>query len=323
MNLNQLNDLIDGELINPIPGMALTGVASPELAKPSEVVCLFNSKTDISKCKSKVIITKEKVSEFKHTQLIHPNPRLAMAKVMQVFYKKQAITNHLVAINSDIHESVDLAVPVHIDSFVKIGEASSIGEHTTISSSVSIGKNCKIGKNCTIFPSVTIYDNCVIGDDTTIHANSIIGADGFGYEQDNGKWIKIPQIGGVKIGTNVEIGSNTTIDGGCLQATEIKSGVKIDNFVHIAHNCIIGQNTIIAGGALIGGSTVIENHCIIAGDVTISNNLIIGENAIVFGKSGVTKNIAKNSKVSGYPAQNHREEIKYQAYLKRLFNMKN
>ncbi|MEK9727911.1 MAG: UDP-3-O-(3-hydroxymyristoyl)glucosamine N-acyltransferase, partial [Candidatus Margulisiibacteriota bacterium] len=232
MNGSDLNKLIGGELINYDVDLDILGVAPPGKDTTSDAVFLFNSTYDISNLNARLLVVKELNKAFKYTQIIHPNPRLAMAKVMHHFYKNKNGIMPGISKYADIDPSATLSKSIQVDAFVSIGKNSVINQNTRIHSSVSIGENCQIGNNCVIFPNVTIYDNCKIGNNTIIHANSVIGADGFGYEKENDEWIKIPQISGVIIGDSVEIGSNTTIDSGCLIATEIDSGVKIDNMVH-------------------------------------------------------------------------------------------
>ena len=322
MNCFQINELIQGELINPNKKLIIHKVSSPEKAEDTDIVFFFNKKPNLKNLNSRLIVTSSKIKEYSETQIVHPNPRLAMAKVMAAFQSEKKL-EFAISNQAQVADSVKLELPVSIDAFTSIGENSKIDKNTIIKSNVSIGKNCKIGKGCLIYANVTIYDNCTIGNNTIIHSNSVIGSDGFGYEKDGDKWVKVPQVGGVNIANDVEIGSNTTIDGGCLESTQIESGVKIDNFIHIAHNCKIKKNTLIAGGVLIGGSSEVGENCIVAGDVSIAHNVKVGDNSIVLAKSGVTKDLPNQSKVSGYPAQNHRDEIKFQAFLKRLFRLKN
>ena len=164
-----------------------------------------------------------------------------------------------------------------------------------------------------------IYDNTVIGSNTIIHPGSVIGADGFGYVCVNNKHLKLSHKAGVVIGDNVEIGANSAIDRGCLENTIIEDGVKIDNFVQVAHNVHIKHDTVVAAMTAIGGSVKIGYNCIIAGRVTIKDNISIGNCVTVLGMSAVTKNIEDNTIVSGYPAQNHITELKYQSKMKRFF----
>ena len=322
MNCFDLVNLIGGDLINPNESILLKGVAKPDLANPLEIVFLFDSKFNVDETQASLIVTKEQVNTD-GIQIIHKNPRLAMAKTLEYFQNQQAKVVPFVAKNISIHPSVSLGSDVLIEDFVSIGSNTKLADNVIIRSGAKIGMNCKIGSGSTIHSNTVLYDNCEVGSNSVIHANTSIGTDGFGYENDKGKWVKIPHIAGIKIGDNVEIGSHSTINRGCLSNTIIKNGVKIDDHVHVAHNCIIGESTIIAGGVLIGGSTILGDGCIVAGQVCIAENLKINKKSIIFAKSGVTKDVSENSKISGFPAQSHNVEVRFQSFLRRLFRTKN
>ena len=322
MNCIDLVNLIGGDLINPNESIVLNGVAKPGLAKPFDIVFLFDSKFDAKNIKASLIVSKKELGT-NHIQIIHQNPRLAMAETLDYFHKQQTKPMPVIAKNVSIHSSVTLGSDVLIEDFVSIGSNTKLADNVIINSGAKIGKNCKIGVGSIIHSNVVLYDDCEIGKNSIIHANTTIGTDGFGYENNGGKWVKIQHVSGVKIGDNVEIGSHSTVNKGCLSNTVIENGVKIDDHVHIAHNCVIGENTIIAGGVLIGGSTELGTGCIVAGQVCIAENLKINKNSMIFAKSGVTKNIDEHSKISGFPAQDHKVEVKFQSFLRRLFRTNN
>tara|TARA_Y100000741_G_scaffold68649_1_gene49714 strand:- start:482 stop:1450 length:969 start_codon:yes stop_codon:yes gene_type:complete len=167
------------------------------------------------------------------------------------------------------------------------------GDSCLISANVAIGDNVKIGNNVTIYPNTTIYNNCEIGDRVIIHAGSVIGSDGFGLIKQNNVWIKIPHVGNVVIGNDVEIGANTTIDRATIDSTVISDNVKIDNLVHIAHNVQIGKNTAIAACVGIAGSTIIGGNCTIGGGSGINGHIEICDDVHIHGMTMVTKSINK------------------------------
>ena len=324
MLLKDIQNVIGGELINDDQSIEITGVQTLELATSENLCFIFKPSNQSIKTNAKCVVTKTKISSFKYAQIIHPNPRLAMAQFLDHLhptFKQQLV--HNISKHAFLAKSVTCNSPLNISTNVSIGTKTILGKNTEIHANVSIGKNCKIGENCIIYPNVSIYDNTIIGDNTIIHSNSTIGSDGFGYEKNGNDWVKIPHISHVIIGKNVEIGSNTSIDKGCLNPTIIEDGVKIDNQVQIAHNCHISKNTIVIGGALIGGSVKVGENSIIAGNVSISDNVTIGKNVVVFAKAGVTKNIANDQQVSGFPATNHKEDVKRQVYLNRLYKSNN
>ncbi len=324
MNLKQIHELIGGEILHNNTDLLIRGVQPLELAGETDVAFILYETPKAINTNAKLIICKNKVDAFQHSQIIHPQPRLAMAQVLQHLHPNQTTNmTHSISNNCDIGQSVTLSEPVSIHAFVAIGNNTSIGKNTIISSNVTIGNHCQIGEHCIIHPNVTIYDNTVIGDHVIIHSSTVIGSDGFGYEKSGEIWEKIPHIGNVIIGNHVEIGSNTSIDRGCLTATKISDGVKIDNQIQIAHNCTINDDTIIVSGTLIGGSVTIGKRCIVAGDVSISDNVSIGNDVIIFAKSGVTKNIEDKQRISGFPAINHKEEVKKKAFFSRFYKSNN
>lgn len=193
-----------------------------------------------------------------------------------------------------------------------------IGRGTRIHSQVSIGPHVRIGRNCTIYPGVKIYGHCIIGDGCIIHSNAVIGADGFGFAPDSdGVYHKIPQVGNVVVGNNVEIGANTTVDRATMGSTIIGNGVKIDNLCMVAHNVEIGENTVIAAMSGIAGSTKVGKNCVIAGQVGIAGHLSIADNTTVAADSGVQGSVRKPGQVlMGSPAFEYHKFMRAYAIFK-------
>jgi len=191
---------------------------------------------------------------------------------------------------------------LYIGEFAVIGENSGIGDNSKIYPNVTIGDNVKIGKGTTLFAGVKIYDDCIIGDNCTIHAGVVIGSDGFGFAPQTEGYKKVPQIGNVIIEDNVEIGSNTVIDRATLGSTIIKKGVKLDNLIQVAHNVVIGENTVIAAQTGISGSTKLGKNMMVGGQVGFVGHLNIGDNVMIQAQSGVTKSFKDGEVVEGSPA---------------------
>tara|TARA_A100001015_G_scaffold316610_1_gene431374 strand:- start:1242 stop:2201 length:960 start_codon:yes stop_codon:yes gene_type:complete len=266
--------------------------------------------------KAKAFITHKKIEGLSN-QLVAKNSRKSLALAIQFFYAEKLSLNFSIQSLKPIADSARVSKLAKIGHFVSVGIDSFVDENTVLMNNVFVGDNCKIGKNCVIYPNVTILAGSIIGDNCIIHSGTVIGSDGFSYAQDNNLYLKVPHIGIVEIGDQVEIGSNVAIDRACLDKTIIKSGSKIDNLVHIAHNCDIGSNTAIAAQTGMTGGTKIGDNVMIAGHVAIDNSEI-GNNVIILGKSGVTKDISHNSMVSGFPARDHKIELKEKARLKKL-----
>lgn len=202
-----------------------------------------------------------------------------------------------------VHESAKIGENAAISANVYIGAGVVIGKNTQIFPNCVILDNCKIGDDCVLYPCVTIRENCTIGNRVTIHNGTVIGSDGFGFAPHEGKYHKIPQVGRVVIEDEVEIGANATIDRATLGETVIKQGVKLDNLVHIAHNCVIGENTVIAAQTGISGSTVVGRNVVMAGQVGTVGHISIGDGVQIGAKSGVPKSIPQGEIYFGYPAR--------------------
>ena len=216
-----------------------------------------------------IIATSEIASKIKIPVVIHENPQLLFIKIIKESYNPS-------------HSSMFSNA---IDTCNKIDPSATIGINSVI------GKNVTIGKSSIIYPNVTIYDDSIIGDNVIIQSGAVIGSDGFGLIKDSDFWIKVPHIGNVIIGNNVEIGANTTIDKGTIDSTIISDNVKIDNLVHVAHNVTIGKNTAIAACVGIAGSTSIGENCTIGGGSGLNGHICIADNVHIHGMTMVTKSI--------------------------------
>jgi UDP-3-O-[3-hydroxymyristoyl] glucosamine N-acyltransferase len=218
-----------------------------------------------------------------------------------------------------------------IDPSVKVGKNFAVGKNVVISAGCSIGDNVKIfhntvfledveiGNDCLVFQNISLREKCKIGNRCIIHANTVIGSDGFGYDQDeNGVFQKIPQIGNVVIEDDVEIGSNVSIDRASIGSTLIKRGTKIDNLSQIAHNVVIGEDTIISSQVGVSGSTKIGNHCFILGQVGLTGHIEIGDKVILIAQSGVSKSILKEGTYFGSPAKEVKTAFQIEAHIRNL-----
>jgi UDP-3-O-[3-hydroxymyristoyl] glucosamine N-acyltransferase len=258
--------------------------------------------------------------------IIVEQPRLAFARAAAMFSggKRHKAGIHPAAV---IHPGAKLSDGVRIEARVVVGEGADIGSGTRIGAGSVIGEHVRLGRDCEIYPNVTIYPGAKLGDRVIVHAGAVLGSDGFGYVRDstNGRYEKFPQIGRLEIGDDVEIGANATVDRGALEVTRIARGTKIDNLVHIGHNCLIGEDVVIAAQTGISGSVVVENGVVIAGQVGIADHVRIEEGAILGAQCGVpTKKVIRGKGVVfwGTPARPIREYLKELAVLARLAKKK-
>ena len=231
-----------------------------------------------------------------------PNARIAFAKAMALFFPERAYAAgvHPTAV---VAASAQTDPTAHIGPHCVVGERVKIGAHSVLQAGNFVGDDSKLGEDTNLFPNVTVYPRTEIGSRVRIHASTVIGSDGFGYVQDGGVHRKVPQIGNVVIGDDVEIGAGVTIDRGALGPTVIGKGTKIDNLVQIAHNVEIGEGSIIIAQVGISGSTKLGKYVILAGQVGLAGHLKIGNQVTVEAKSGVMHDIPDGQKWLGIPAQ--------------------
>ena len=243
----------------------------------------------------------------------------AVRFLLEAFEKKEK-KEAVISPQSSIHPNAKVCKTTTIGAFVVIEEGAEINSNCTIHPQVFIGKNVTIGNDVTLHPGVKIYHDCVIGDHCILHANVVIGGDGFGFApQEDGSYVKIPQVGNVLLEKNVEVGANTTIDRATMGSTIIREGVKLDNLIMIAHNVEIGKNTAIAAQTGIAGSTKVGEQCMIGGQVGIAGHLEIANKVQFQAGSGVNKNIKKEgAKLYGYPAIPYFDYLRSYSIFKKL-----
>jgi UDP-3-O-[3-hydroxymyristoyl] glucosamine N-acyltransferase len=256
--------------------------------------------------------------------LISDHPKLAFARAARFLLDEaQGAAQGTVHEAAIIHRSAKLAAGVIVEERAVIRENVEIGENSRISAGCVIGTGVKIGVGCRIYSNVTIYPGTTLGDRVIVHAGAVLGSDGFGYVRDarSGRYEKFPQVGDLVIEDDVEIGANTTIDRGALDETRIGRGTKLDNLVHIGHNCRLGENVVIAAQTGLSGSIVIENDVVLGGQVGIGEHAVVKEGAMVGGQGGILPNkILRGKGIAfwGTPAQPLREYLKQLATLARL-----
>jgi len=328
-SLKELALHVDG-IVHGDESCEISSVATLALAKEGQISFLSNPKYAkfLADTKASAVIVSDKmVKDLPSNGIVAADPYIAYAKIVHFLNPEAPLKNEIaqsayISEKADIPDNLQVGHHTTIDDYTEVGDLSIIGHNTVIGQHVVIGKNARIGANVTICHGVVIGDNCII------HPGVVLGADGFGIANNQGEWLKIPQIGAVEIGNNVEIGANTTIDRGALENTVIGNGVKIDNQVQIAHNVVIGDHTAIAGCVGIAGSTTIGTKCIIGGGVGISGHIDITDNVLITGMTMVTKGIKEpGSYSSGIPVeptkQWHKNTVRYRQLDKLSQRVKN
>jgi UDP-3-O-[3-hydroxymyristoyl] glucosamine N-acyltransferase len=307
----------------------VNGLASIESASPGDLVFVEDEKHLAAALQSRAgaVIAAARFTEMMPSGkplLLADHPKLAFARAAQMLRDGAAsIPQQSVHESALVHSSARVSMGVSVGERAVIGEAAEIGENTQIGAGSVIGVGVKIGRSCEIYPNVTIYPGTTLASRVIVHAGAVLGSDGFGYVRDRetGHYEKFPQVGRLVIEDDVEIGANTTVDRGALDETRIRRGAKIDNLVHIGHNCQIGEDVVIAAQTGLSGSIVIENGAVLGGQVGIGEHARIGEGVMLGGQGGVLPNkILRGKGVAfwGTPAQPLRQYLKQLATLARL-----
>jgi UDP-3-O-[3-hydroxymyristoyl] glucosamine N-acyltransferase len=320
MKLKDFAVIVKGTLQGD-PDTEITGVAGIIDAKAGDITFVSSAKYlgQARESKAACIIVKEPIPGLKTAQLCTPNPYFAFAKAIECFYPEP---NYQVGVSekSAVSSGVSLGKNVSVYPFVFLADDVSIGDGTIILPGVFVGEKTKIGKHCVIHPNVVIREGVSIGDHVIIHSGTVIGSDGYGYTFERGEHYKIPQVGGVIIEDDVEIGSNVSVDRATLGNTVIGRGTKIDNLVQIAHNVKIGEKSLIMALVGIAGSSEIGSYVTIGGHAGIADHTVVESGTMTAAMSGLFGRVAKGV-YSGAPAIPHRDWLRSQSLFAKLPEM--
>jgi UDP-3-O-[3-hydroxymyristoyl] glucosamine N-acyltransferase len=282
---------------------SLTGFAPADRAQPGDLTFAENAEffQRAEASAASAILVAGDVSSSRKVLIRVANARIAFAKVLPLFFPEPVFAPAIHS-SSVVAASANIDPTAHIGPHCAIGEGAQIGARVVLRGGNHIGDHARLGEDTHLFPNVTIYHRCQIGKRVRIHSGAVIGSDGFGYVFDQGVHRKVPQVGNVIIGDDVEIGANVTVDRGALGPTTIGQGTKIDNLVQIAHNVSIGDHSLLVAQVGIAGSTKLGNCVILGGQVGIAGHLTIGDHATVAAQSGVMHDIPAREKFLGTPA---------------------
>jgi len=317
-----LNGIVEGD-----KSVEVNNISKIEEGKPGTLSFLANPKYThfLYNTKASIVIVN---SDFKPekpfvTTLVRVKDAYSSFATLLEMYQQSKPKRIGISEKANIPASATIGKNAYIGEFVSIGENTVIGDDCSIYPNTTVGYNCKIGSNALFYSGVNIYDDCQIGNDCTLHAGVVIGADGFGFAPTEGNnYKKIPQVGNVILEDGVEIGANTTIDRATMGSTVIKKGAKIDNLIQIAHNAIIGRNTIIAAQSGVSGSTTIGDNCMLGGQVGVIGHLNIADGVMIAAQSGVSKSIKDEKTMhEGSPAFPIRDFQRSYIHFRRLDNL--
>ncbi len=302
--LKELAACVGGELVGD-GDIIITGVSGIREAAEGDITFLANPKylPLLEKTRASAIVTSRDVTARRKPIIRTENPSLAFVKIVSFISPDHTVHPKGIHPTAVIGKNVSLGKNVAIGPYVVIEDNAKIGQDSVIYSGCFIGHDTEIASHALIYSNVSLRERIRIGRNVIIHSGTVIGSDGFGYVSVEGRHHKVPQVGTVVIEDDVEIGANVAIDRARFDETIIRAGTKIDNLVHIAHNVVIGENSLIVAQVGISGSTVIGKGVILAGQVGIVGHVEIGDNAVVMAQSGVSKSVPAGAYVWGYPAK--------------------
>lgn len=317
--LSEICDLIDGQLFGD-GGVLISDVAKIEQAGEGQITFVSNPRYHqfIHDCNASAAIVSRDFNEKTDMAIIKvDDPYYAFLTVIQLFHPVQPFQDEGIHPTAII-ETSEIGKNVSIGSYVVVGKGCQIGDRTILMPGVVIGQNTTIGEDCLLHANVCVRENITIGNRVIVHCGTVIGSDGFGFAPVEGVYHKIPQIGTVVIEDDVELGANVTIDRATMGETRICKGAKLDNLIQVAHNCTIGENTVIAAQTGLSGSTHIGKGVRVGGQVGFAGHMTIGDGSAIGAQSGISKSMPPGIMVSGSPAQPHREEMRLEAARRKL-----
>jgi UDP-3-O-[3-hydroxymyristoyl] glucosamine N-acyltransferase len=317
--LGRIAELVEGE-VDGDSSIPISGVSGIKEAGAGDITFLDNPRyrSFLDSTKASAVIVRPGGSCPKPSIRIE-KPYEAFLKTLHLFRRRtEERYERGVHPTAVVHPSARLGRDVAVCAHVVIEENVTVGDGTTLLPGCCFMAGAEIGRGCLVYPNVTVREECRIGDRVILHAGAVVGSDGFGFLRRGGRPIKVPHIGIVVIEDDVEVGANVTIDRATAGVTRIAAGAKLDNLVHVAHNAMVGENTLIAAQVGISGSTEVGREVVLAGQAGLVGHILIGDGATVGAQAGVTKSVAPGSVVSGYPARPHGIARKIHGFTQRL-----
>ena len=322
MKLKELADMLGAELTGPAD-VDIRGAAGVQEAREGQITFITgkNLIEDLERSQASAALVPLDTPALHLPLLRLKNPRLAFARTLELFYVKPYQASGI-SEEASVGANVVIGADPSIHPFVVLADDVKVGERVTLYPGVAIGRGSVVQDDSIIHANVSIGENMRIGKRVIIHAGTVIGSDGFGFVTDNGRHHKVPQIGGVIIEDDVEIGANCTIDRATLGNTVIKNGTKLDNQIHVAHNVTIGEHCLLAAQTGIAGSSTLGNYVVLGGQVGIADHISIGDRVMAGGGSGITRDVEAGQVVAGHMAMPIRDWLKMQALLPKLPELK-
>jgi UDP-3-O-[3-hydroxymyristoyl] glucosamine N-acyltransferase len=317
--LSELAAELGGEVVGD-GSIVIRGVAGIREAMPGDLTFLANSRYDahLNETAASAVICSREKREAGLPLLVVENPYLAFQRAVRIFrpdhYRPTPGIHPTAVLAADVVLGQDVAIGAHC----VVESGARIGDRVVLMSGCYLGHGVAVGDESYLYPRVVVREECVIGARCILHPGAVVGSDGFGFALDGGRYHKVPQVGNVVVGDDVEIGANTTIDRATTHSTRIGEGSKIDNLVQIGHNVVVGRHCIVVAQVGVSGSTELEDYVTLGGQAGLVGHIKIGRGAMVGAQSGVTKSVPTETVVTGYPATQHTLWKRLQALIHRL-----
>jgi UDP-3-O-[3-hydroxymyristoyl] glucosamine N-acyltransferase len=323
LTLQELAGQVGGDVVGD-GSTEISGVAGIREAGPGDLTFISNPRYARYAAETKasaLVVSRDdglKPAPGGASLLVVDNPYDAFARIMGLFAPPGDSVDDGTHASAVVSQTATLGERVAVGANAVIEDGAVVGDGTAIHAGVFVGRSVTIGRDTTLYPNVTVRHGCEIGDRVIIHSGTVIGSDGFGFALSECGHTKVPQIGNVVIENDVEIGSNTCIDRGTLGSTRVCRGSKVDNLVQIAHNVVVGEDSVVVAQVGVSGSTVLGRGVVLAGQAGLVGHIEIGDGAVVGAQAGVTRSIPPGERVSGYPARRHAEAKRIYAHTENL-----
>jgi UDP-3-O-[3-hydroxymyristoyl] glucosamine N-acyltransferase len=317
--VQQLADLVHGQVVGD-GQVHITSARTLEEAQPGDITFVEDEKhlRQLAACKASAVVVSKSVPVSGIPLIQVADPLAAFVTIVRHLQGYVEPVAHGIDPRACVHATAKIGPGASVFPFAGVGEGSILGARCRLHHGAVVGRFCRLGDDVVLYPNAVLYDGTIVGSRVIIHANAVIGADGFGYRLHEGRHDKVPQLGHVEIGDDVEIGACTTIDRGTFQATRVGVGTKIDNLVMIGHNCKIGRHNLLVSQMGIAGSSTTGDYVVVAGQVGIVDHVHIGDRVMVGAKAGVTKDVPPGQRMLGAPATPEREQKRILMSLERL-----
>jgi UDP-3-O-[3-hydroxymyristoyl] glucosamine N-acyltransferase len=323
VTIRQLAELVDGQVCGD--GDLVIHAARPlGEAESGDISFVENEKhvPQLHGCRASAVVVPASLAANGLTAIRVADPLTAFATIVRHLHGRAEPPPCGIDPRAAVHATARIGSDASIHPLAAVGEGSIVGARCRIHSGAVVGRYCRLGDDVVLYPNAVLYDGIILGNRVILHANAVIGADGFGFRLQNGRHVKVPQLGHVELGDDVEVGACTTIDRGTFQATRVGEGTKIDNLVQIGHNCRIGRHNLFVSQAGIAGSSTTGDYVVVAGQVGIVDHVNIGDRVLIGAKAGVTKDVPAGERMLGAPATPEREQKRILMSLEKLPEMR-